>query len=135
MEELGLARLQLGLPELRRARALDVAAEVARHQLHAVADPERRDPELEDPCVDLRGAVGVHRRRAAGEDQCGRIAPRDLGGRQPMPDELRVDPRLAHAARNQLAVLPAQVDDQHGTLFRRRFRCWQARNVGHRQRR
>ncbi len=117
MEELGLARLQLGLPELRRACALDLAAEVARHELHAVADAERRDAEVEDPGVDLGRAVRVHRRRAAGEDECGRVAPRDLGGGQPMPDELRVDPRLAHAARDQLAVLAAEVDDENGTLF------------------
>ena len=122
LEELGLARLELGLPELRRARPLDRAAEVAGHQLHAVADAERRDPELEDPRVDLRGAVRVHRRRPAGEDERGRVAPRDLGRGQPMPDELREDPGLAHAARDQLAVLAAEVDDQDRTLLRRAFR-------------
>ena len=122
MEELGLARLELGLPELRRARALDGPAEVARHQLHAVADAERRDPELEDPRVDLRRAVRIHRRRPAGEDERGRVAPRDLGGGQPMPHELGVHPRFAHAARDQLAVLAAEVDHEHRTLLRGRLR-------------
>ena len=52
VEELGLVRLELRLPELRRARALDRAAEIARHELHAVADAERRDPEREDRRVE-----------------------------------------------------------------------------------
>jgi hypothetical protein len=122
VEELGLRRLELRLPELRGSRALDGAAEVACHQLHPVADPERRDPEREDTGVDLRGTVRVHRRRPAGEDEGSRVAPRDLVGGQPVPHELRVDPGLAHAARDQLAVLAAEVDDEHGTLLRRRLR-------------
>ena len=44
-----------------------------RHQLHPVADAERRDAELEDRRIDLRRAVGVDRRRAAGEDQRERV--------------------------------------------------------------
>ena len=48
VEELGLARLELCLAELGCSRALDRAAEVARHELHPVADAERRDPEVED---------------------------------------------------------------------------------------
>ena len=37
---------QVGLAELGHARALDAAAEVLGHQLHAVADAERRNAEL-----------------------------------------------------------------------------------------
>ena len=73
VEELGVARLELGLAELGGSRALDGAAEVARHELHAVTDAERRDPEREDLRVELRRAVGVDRRRAAGEDQRRRV--------------------------------------------------------------
>ena len=36
-----------------------------------------------------------------------------LLGRRAVRDELRVDARLAHAARDQLRVLAAEVDDQH----------------------
>ena len=35
-----------------------------------------------------------------------------------MRDELRVDPRLAHPARDQLRVLAAEVDDEHRPLLR-----------------
>ena len=118
VEELGVVRLELGLAELGCARALDGAAEVARHELHAVTDAERRDPEREDLRVELRRAVRVDRCRAAGEDQRSGVARGDLRGRQPVPDELRVDARLAHTPRDQLAVLPAEVDDEDGAFFR-----------------
>ena len=36
-----------------------------------------------------------------------------------MPHELRVDARLAHAPRDQLAVLAAEVDDEDRALLRR----------------
>ena len=61
-------------PELGRARPVDAAAEVERHQLRAVADAERRDPELEDARVDARRVLGVHRRWAAAEDDRVRVA-------------------------------------------------------------
>ena len=62
--------------ELADLGALDLAAERQREQLHAVTDAQHRDAELEQLRVELRRAVGVHRRRAAGEDQPLRLAPR-----------------------------------------------------------
>ena len=50
-EELALARVQLGLAELAGA-AVDAAAELLRHQVHAVADAERRHAEREQARVD-----------------------------------------------------------------------------------
>ena len=35
-----------------------------------------------------------------------------------MADELRVDAGLANPAGDQLRVLAAEVDDEHGTIFR-----------------
>ena len=119
VEELRLAGLELGLAELGRSRTLDDAAEIARHELHAVADAERRDPEREDLRVEVGRAVRIHGGRAAREDERCRVACRDLRRSQPVPDELRVDPRLAHAPRDQLAVLPAEIDDEDRPLFRR----------------
>ena len=69
--------------------------------------------------VDVGRAVRVHGRRAAGEDERGGVSRRDLRRREPVSDELRVHARLAHATRDQLAVLPAEVDDEDGTVFRR----------------
>ena len=119
VEELRLARLELGLAELGGFRTLDDAAKVARHQLHAVADAERRDPEREDLRVEVGRAVRVDGSRAAREDErCG-VACRDLRRREPVPHELGVDPRLAHAPGDQLAVLPAEIDDEDRAVFRR----------------
>ena len=39
-----------------------------------------------------------------------------------MADELGVDAAFAHAPGNQLRVLPAEVDDENGTLFWLRLR-------------
>ncbi len=118
VEELRLLRLQLGLAELRGARSLDGATEVAGHELHPVADAERGDPEREDVDIELRRTVGEHRGRPTGEDQrCG-VPTRDLRSRQAVPDELRVDTRLADASGDELAVLPAEVDDEDGALLR-----------------
>ena len=117
VEELGLVRLELRLPELGRAGALDGAPEVSRHELHAVADAECRDPEREDAGVEIRRAVRVHRGGAAGEDERRRVPGRDLRCRQAMSDELRVHASLAHAPRDQLAVLAAEVDDEDGAFL------------------
>ncbi len=63
-------------------------------------------------------AIRVHRRGAAGENQRRRVSRRDLRSREPMSDELGVDAGLAHAPRDELAVLPAEVDDEDRALFR-----------------
>ena len=76
VEERRLAERRLGLAVLGDVVRLDVPAEVARHHLHPVTDPERRDPELEHVGVHLRRALGVDRGRAAGEDQRERVPRR-----------------------------------------------------------
>src|SRR5205814_4033253 len=113
-----------GLAELAGAGAVDAAAgQVLRHQLHAVADAERRDAEVEDRGIDVWRALGVHRRRPAREDQRDRIAAADLLRARAVRDELRVDTGLAHAPRDQLRILPAEVDHEHRALFRERLRA------------
>jgi hypothetical protein len=134
VEELGLAGLELGLAELGCTRALDGAAEIARHELHPVADAERRDPEREDLRVEIGRTVRVDRRGAAGEDERGGAARRDLSRGEPMPDELRVNTRLAHPSRDQLAVLPPEVDHEDRALlglrkFGIRWRGFRSRNT------
>ena len=105
-------------PELGDAGALDFAAELLRHQLHAVADAERRHAELEDARVDARRPVGVHGRRPAAEDDRVRVARADRLGRDRVPHELGIDAALAHAARDQLRVLAAEVEHEHRALLR-----------------
>ena len=81
---------QLGLAELGDAGAVDAAAEVVRHQLHAVADAERRHAELEER-RDRRAARRRRRPtpgRRRGSSACGLRAPhaprpRSCAGRAP----------------------------------------------------
>ena len=121
-EERTLGRqLDVGLAVLGDVVRLDGAAELAREELHAVTDPESRDPELEDRRVGERRTLGVDRRGPAGEDERRRIPGQDLVRAEPVRDELRVDPRLADAAGDQLAVLTAEVEHEHRALLRPRL--------------
>src|SRR5207245_638154 len=101
---------------------LDPAAELEREQLRSVADAERGDPLLEDRRIHPRCTLGVHRRRTTREDERSRVAAPDLLGARAVRDELRVDARLAHAPRDQLRVLAAEVDDEDRTFFWERLR-------------
>ena len=80
--------------------------------------PKTGTPGREDRRVDRRGARGVHRRRPAGEDQRGRAAGEHLGHRHRVRHDLGVDPRLAHAAGDQLGVLRPEVDDEDQVVLR-----------------
>ena len=123
----------------RRVREARVYSELVGHRLSA-ADVAARNPaalilsggpssvyadgapDLDTAIFELGGTVRVHGRGASGENQRGRVAGRELRSGEPMPHELRVDPRLAHAPRDELAVLPAEIDDEHGAVLRRGFR-------------
>jgi hypothetical protein len=102
MEEAALFRPKLGLAEFRDARPVDAPAELLRHQLHPVADAERRDAELEEARVDVGCAVGVDGGRAAGQDERKGVARANLLGGDVVADEFRVDAALPDAARDQL---------------------------------
>ncbi len=128
-EERALLGDELRLAELRDAGALDAPAEVLRHQLHPVADPQGRNPQLEDAGIDLRRALGVHRGRPAGEDERERVPCRELVGRDAVWDELRVDAALPDPARDQLRVLAAAVQNEHRPLFGGRLRRGQRDDV------
>ena len=105
---------QLGLAVLGDVGVGDLAAQRAGHQLLAVADAEDGDAELEDGRVHGRGALGVDRGRAAGEDDPGRLAGADLVGADGAGHDLAVDVGLADAAGDQLGVLRPEVHDEDG---------------------
>ena len=101
-------------PYSRRVGRGDVAAELERHQLGAVADAEHGQPAAPDRGVGLGGAVVVHGHRAAREDDRPDPAPLELGHRRVVGQQLRVDVELADAARDQLGELAAEVEDGDG---------------------
>ena len=99
---------------LAAAGAGDLAAELERHELRAVADAEHRDAEVVDAGVDARGALDVDRRGTTAEDHARGPPCRDLGCGDRVGHDLGVDVRLAHPPRDQLGVLRAEVDDEDG---------------------
>ena len=89
-----------------------VATHQVAHGLHAVADPEQRDPGLEEALVGQRSVLLVDARRPAGEHDggvaAGEHALDGLGARQ----DLGVDAQLADAAGDQLRVLAPEIEDR-----------------------
>src|SRR4029077_14453351 len=88
------------------------AAELLRHGLHAVADAEYRDPELEHRRRRAWRFLVGHRFRPAGEDHATRAEGPYLGIAHVPGTDLAVDAELAHAPRDQLRVLRSEVEDQ-----------------------
>ncbi len=112
---------RLGDRELGKAVLADVGlgdlpAEVQRHLLDAVAEAQDRDAELEHGRVHVRRALGVHARGTSGEDERRGCTARDLLGGDVERHDLRVDPRLADAARDELRVLRPEVEDEDRRL-------------------
>src|SRR5690606_14057500 len=92
--------------------ALDLAAEQAAEQLHAVADPEHGDAELEDARIDRRGPLGVDARGPPGEDDRLRLELAHTGELEGAGVDLAEDVLLADAPRDELGVLRAEVEDE-----------------------
>jgi hypothetical protein len=106
------ARTDLGVAVFVVVGVDHLAAEVLGHRLHAVADAEHRHAELEHLGWHARGLVLGDRRRAAGEDHAARREIAQRGEVHVVRVEFAVDASLAHAARDQLGVLRAEVEDQ-----------------------
>ena len=90
-------------------RRQHVAAELARHQLGPVADPEHRNSPRPDTRIGLWRVGVVHGVRAARQDD--RTAALDLLPRRVVRDQLGVDVQLADAPRDQLGELTSEVED------------------------
>ena len=102
----------LGVAELPLARARHAPAELLRHGLHAVADAEHRNPEVEHRAGRPRRARLGHRLGAAGQDHPARREAAHPGIAHVPRVDLAVHPDLAHAPCDELRVLRAEVEDQ-----------------------
>jgi hypothetical protein len=109
----GRSDFQLGAAELADGMALDAAAEGLAHQLHSVADAEDRDAEIEDCGVTLRGAVGIHARRAAGKNEAFRGEFSDPVDRDVVPHDFGVHVLFADAAGDELGELRTEIQHEH----------------------
>src|SRR5262249_55436194 len=132
--------LDLGAAELAVMTALDLAAQLLRHRLLAVADAEHRNAGLVDLLGRERRVLVEHGGGPAREDDALRPhrEERLLGLLE--RHDLRVDALLAHAPRDELRHLRAEIDDEnlvvHGCGFVGRGsrgvkrRGWQAISAG-----
>ena len=106
------ARPHLGIAELAVRARLDLAAELHRHREHAVADAEHRHAELQHRLRRAQLVLLVGRGVAARQDDPLRRELADEGVADVVRVDLAEDVRLAHAARDQLRDLRAEVEDQ-----------------------
>ena len=108
----GLRDLDLGTAELAVVAALDPAAELLRHGLLAVADAEHRDARLIDRFRRERRVTIEHRGRSARQDHAFRPHRRERAFGLLERHDLGINPLLAHAPRDQLRHLGAEIDDE-----------------------
>src|SRR5271156_4162222 len=113
-------------------RTHDLAAEIAGHELHAVADAEERDARGQHPRVDAGGALRQRALRAAGENDRRGFAALDIAPRRVVRQYLGIDVCFAHAARDQLRILRAEIQnyDGRGPDARRRLTARRRRHRG-----
>ena len=111
-EQAGRAQhAQLRRPELPLRRADDLATELVRHELHAVADSQDRQPQPVHRRVQARSPRNIDGLGAARKDQTAG-APHPLD-RRIERDELAVHVELAHPARDELRILSPEIQDEH----------------------
>src|SRR5216683_5738483 len=108
----------MGTAEFAAGARFDFTAQDLTGQLHAVANPQRRDAEVEDGWIALGSARLINAGRAAGKDQPARAELGNARGREVVADDLAEDVLLPNPAGNQLAVLRTEVEDQDAFIFR-----------------
>ncbi len=102
--------------ELTRMAAFNLAAQLLRHGLHAVADAEHRHAELEHGRRRLVGRLLVGRHVAAREDHADGLEGAhelvaNVGGMH-----FAVNAGLAHTPRDQLRHLRTEIENQDGLV-------------------
>ena len=118
-ERLGrIQHMTLGAAELACRRRVDLAPQHLAGQLHPVADPQDRQPQLEDRRIALRRPGFVNTRRPARENQGERVQLANPLGRDVMADDPRKRMTLANPASNELHILSTEIKDQYGSRRR-----------------
>ncbi len=102
----------LGAAKFPVVPGLDLAAELMRHRLLAVADAQHRDARLEQRLRRQRRVLVEHRGGAAGQDHRRGFHRGERLGRLLERHDLAIDLLLAHPPRDELGHLGAEIDDQ-----------------------
>jgi hypothetical protein len=105
-------RGDFGVAELTMVAGQHAAAELLRHGLHAVADAEHGNAELEHHLRRARRLLVGDGLRAAREDDALRLPLADVVAGDVPGQDFAEHALLAHAARDELGVLGAEVEDQ-----------------------
>ena len=111
-ETAGLGDVDRRWAVLALALGCDLAAENVRHEVHAVANAEDREPAVQDRRLDERGVLVVHARRSTREDHAHDTSALELLRGHVVGKDLAVHTGLTHAARDQLCVLGSVVEDR-----------------------
>ena len=90
--------------------AAHLSTEEVCERLHAVADPEHRHAEFQKFRIELWGISSVDARRAAGENDAFDVFLTDRGDGDTGRDYFTENFIFAHAARDELIVLLAEID-------------------------
>ena len=95
----------------------NLTAQSVCNQLAAVAQTQHRDAHRQNSRVDLRSIFDIDAIRAAGEDQTDwRVLLNLFHGGFSEGDDFAVYTQIADTAGNQLIVLTAKVQDEHGLM-------------------
>ena len=94
----------------------DLTAKGVGHQLAAIADTQHRHPQLKDGGVHMGGLLVVHTVGAAGEDKADGLHGFQLLQRGGIGLNLAVHAALTDPAGNELIVLAAEVQNDHGLM-------------------
>ncbi len=103
----------MGPAVLPRGSTFHAAAEGLARQLHAVADAQHGQSEVEDLRIALRRPGLVDARRPAGENQPFGTDLSDPLGRDIVANDLAINLLLANATGDQLGILRPEIEDEH----------------------
>jgi hypothetical protein len=108
----GLDDRQLGPPELPRPGRLHLTAQELRTELHAVADAQDRNAQVEDARVALGRVRLVNATRAAAENDPLGLELAEFFDRRVRAHQLGEDALLPHPAGDELNVLRPEIEDR-----------------------
>ena len=123
-----LGHRQEGAAELARIPRLDRATELVAHHLLAVTDAEDRHAGIEHYLRRTRRSFLGHPGGRSRQDDALGLQPLEGGFSALERGDLAIDPGLAHAARDQLGHLAAEIDDEDGLVGKAGRHGWPIRS-------
>src|SRR5471032_3171631 len=113
VEHLGVAAgAHFGVAEFAHQAVLDLAAQLGRHGLHAVADPQHRHAQFEHGVRSARGVAFQGRAVAARQDHAGGAVVAHELVADVVGEHFGEHAGVAHAAGDQLGDLGAEIEDE-----------------------